>query len=298
MNNARHYAAGLLAFFIWGFFPIPLRVLQGTPVGVILYYRILFSFVAVLLAIFLFRRKSLVDTRSFYFSLTIRQRTQVVALTLVGAVFLAINWLTFIYTVNSVNIKTASFSYLICPVLTAVLGYLLLKERLTILQWIAVGICAISCVLIGIVSVSELGYSFLTALSYALYLITQRKNQGADRLVVLVIQTLFVLLVLSAVFNYLVPETPGDLKFFMVIAVIAIVFTALPMFLSLYALQQVNSASIGILMYLNPMINFVLAFTLFDETVYPIQVAGYGFIFIALVLFNYPILTRIRLIPE
>ncbi len=73
-----------------------------------------------------------------------------IGLTLFGGVLLTVNWLTFIYIVNNINIKTASFSYLLCPVVTAVLGYVLLREKLTVLQWCAVGICGISCLIMGL----------------------------------------------------------------------------------------------------------------------------------------------------
>ncbi|MFM7430580.1 MAG: EamA family transporter [Flammeovirgaceae bacterium] len=112
-------------------------------------------------------------------------------LTLLGGVLLTINWLVFIYVVNAVNVKTASFSYLICPVVTAGLGYVLLQEKLVTIQWLSLLLCAISCVLMGIGNIQELWYSLLIAFSYALYLISQRKNQGFNRLIVLAVQVGF-----------------------------------------------------------------------------------------------------------
>ena len=157
----------------------------------------------------------------------------------------------FIYIVNNINIKTASFSYLICPVITAVLGYVLIKERLTVLQWIAVAFCAVSCILMGINSALELGYSFLTAFTYALYLITQRRNQGFDRMVMLCIQVMFSFLLLNFGYRYLIESVPATTEFYSIILVIAVLFTVLPLFLNLFALNKINSATIGILMYIN-----------------------------------------------
>jgi chloramphenicol-sensitive protein RarD len=210
-----------------------------------------------------------------------------VVLTLVGGALLAVNWLTFIYIVNNINIKTASFSYFVCPVLTAVLGSVLLQEKLTRQQWWAVLLCTVSCVLIGYGSVQELGYSFLTAFTYALYLITQRKNQGFDRVIVLGIQVLFALLVLSMVANTLVASVPTEPRFYGIILLIAVLFTVVPLFLNLYALNKVNAATIGIVMYINPLLNFGIAVLFFNETVTHLQLAGYGLILIALVIFNF-----------
>jgi chloramphenicol-sensitive protein RarD len=288
MENRKHYVAGVSAFVIWGFFAIPLRAIKEYPAGEILYFRILFSLLVLAIIIFGFKRKDLKKDWEFLKTFSTQQRRKTIALTLVGGALLTINWLTFIYIVNNLNIKTASFSYLICPVITAVLGYVLIQEKLTSLQWIAVVLCTISCVLMGINSALELGYSFLTAFSYALYLISQRKNQGFDRMVVLGIQVLFSFMILSLVFNRLIDEVPVAVGFYSIILVIAVVFTVLPLFLNLFALNRINSATIGILMYINPLLNFSVAFVVFHETVSAVQLVGYSIILVALVLFNYP----------
>jgi chloramphenicol-sensitive protein RarD len=288
MSNSKHYAAAIAAFVIWGFFSIPLRALQEYSAGEILYFRILASLLVLAVIIPGFKRKDLKSDLAHLRSLDTVRRNTVIALTLAGGALLTVNWLTFIYIVNNINIKTASFSYLICPVITAVLGYILIKEKMTVLQWIAVALCAISCVLMGLNSAMELGYSFLTAFTYALYLISQRKNQGFDRMIILGIQVVFALLILSLFANTLVTTIPTAMKFYAFIAVIAVLFTVLPLFLNLFALNRINSATIGILMYVNPIINFTLAFLVFHEDINAIQVTGYAIIAVALVVFNYP----------
>jgi chloramphenicol-sensitive protein RarD len=295
MNSQKHYAAAVTAFVIWGFFSIPLRYLQQYSAGEILYYRILISLAILVVVIVLFRRKSLRDDLVKLQSISLRARFTVLGLTLAGGLLLTVNWLTFIYIVNNINIKTASFSYLICPVITAVLGYLLIAERMTKLQWIAVGLCTISCALIGINSALELGYSFLTALTYALYLISQRKNQGFDRMIVLGIQVAFSLSILSIASRYLINEVPQEPSFYWTILLIAAVFTVLPLFLNLFALNRINSATIGILMYINPIFNFTIAFLVFNETITLIQLVGYLIIFAALIIFNYPYIRQLSM---
>lgn len=294
MNSQKHYAAAISAFVIWGFFSIPLRAMSAYSAGEILYFRITFSLVVLIFVIALFRKRSLRENLQLISGLTVAKRWSVISLTLVGGALLTVNWLTFIYIVNNINIKTASFSYLICPVITAVLGFLLLNERMTRLQWLAVLLCALSCVLIGINSALELGYSFLTALTYALYLISQRKNQGFDRMVVLCIQVIFSLIIMTAVFSWLVQAVPAEPMFYGLAFMIAVVFTVLPLFLNLYALNRINSATIGILMYINPIFNFTVAFVIFKESITLIQLLGYAIILAALVLFNIPYLRKLE----
>lgn len=293
-THQKHYAAAISAFVIWGFFSIPLRAIRDYSAGEILYFRILFAAIALIFVVLIFRRKDLVADISKLKLMPRRNRYSAIGLTLLGGALLCVNWLTFIHIVNSINIKTASFSYLICPVITAVLGYVLIKEKLNTVQWTAVGLCALSCVLIGLNSALELGFSFLTAFTYALYLITQRKNQGFDRMVVLAVQIVFSLFLLTLVYNYLVSAVPDSPHFYWVIIVIAVVFTVVPLFLNLFALNKINSATIGILMYINPIFNFALAIIVFNETISLLQAVGYLIIIAALVLFNYSHLRKMQ----
>lgn len=294
MNNRKHYAAAISAFMVWGFFSLPLRALNGFTAGEILYFRIFFS--AVILAIITlgFRKPQLQKDIALFHSFSLQQRKSIAALTLIGSALLIVNWLVFIYVINAINIKTASFSYFICPVLTAVLGHFLLKEHLSLLQWIAVSLCFISCILLGLNSIVELGYSVVVAVSYALYLISQRKNNGFDRLTILAVQILFALSILTLAFPWLVNTVPTEGYFYGIIVIVAGVFTVLPLFLNLFALNKINSTTVGILLYVNPLMNFGIAFLVFHESVTALQLTGYLIILIALILFNYPNLKKLR----
>lgn len=298
MYTTKHYAAAISAFVIWGFFSIPLRALSAYPAGEILYFRILLSLMVLFLIIGLFKRKQLKEDLLYLKTLSYSRQKSVIGLTLLGGILLTVNWLTFIYIVNNINIKTASFSYLLCPVITAVSGYMLLKEKLTVLQWGAVALCGVSCILMGMHSASELGYSVLTALTYALFLVTQRKNQGFDRIILLGIQILFSFLILSVLHRQLLHGIPGDSYFYIIVLLISVVFTVLPLFLNLFALNQINSATIGILMYINPILNFGVALFVFHETIQQVQVAGYSIIGVALIMFNYPNLQKLRALEK
>lgn len=287
MNSKKYYAAAILAFVVWGFFPWVLKSLANYGAGEILYFRIGFSSILLVLIVSLIRSAKLKKDIATFRSYASNEKARIILLWLAGGLLLTINWLTFIYTVNNVNIRTASFSYLICPVLTAALGFVVLKESLTAQQWIAVFLCAVSCVLMGMNSVSELGYSFTTAITYGLYLVLQRLYKEFDRMTVLSVQILFSFLLLNIFYGYLIDSVPGDTSFYLVIAIISAGFTVLPLFLNLYALIGISSATVGILMYINPIFNFTIAFIVFKEQVTPLQVTGYSIIALALVLFNY-----------
>lgn len=294
MNNQKHYAAAISAFVVWGFFSIPLRALKEYTAGEILYFRIACSVIILLAILLLFRKNEVRKDIALIKSFASRERNQFIALTLGGSILLIFNWLIFIYVINHINIKTASFSYFICPVLTAVLANFILKEKLNPLQWMAVLFCVVSCVLLGLNSVTELGYSFAVALSYALYLVSQRKNYGFDRLTILSVQMIFALIVLSFAYPLLVDTVPDTTFFYGMITIVAGLFTVLPLFLNLFALNRLNSATVGILLYINPLMNFGIAFVIFHETITQLQLIGYIIILGAIVLFNYPNLKKLK----
>jgi chloramphenicol-sensitive protein RarD len=122
-------------------------------------------------------------------------------------------------------------------------------------------------------------------------LISQRKNLLFDRLLVLTVQITFSLIILSPFYGQLVVTAPLEISFYLHIVFIAVVFTIFPLFLNLFALKGLPSATIGIMMYLNPIIGFAIAFLYFHETTGIWQILGYVFIAIAIVVFNYQALS-------
>lgn len=294
MNNRNHYIAAVSAFVIWGFFPLVLKALSDFTAGEILYFRIGMSSALLIVILGLFLRSDWKADMAILRNIPAKDRNTTLLLTIAGAILLTVNWLTFIYTVNEINIRTASFSYLICPVLTAVMGFMILGERMSNLQWIAVSLCAASCVLMGMDSVSELGYSMTTAFTYGLYLVLQRKNSRLNRMTILGVQMVVSFFFLNLFYVFLVEEVPTDSRFYLLIFIIAVVFTVLPLFLNLFALTRIKSSTVGILMYLNPLINFTIAFLIFRESVGMYQLIGYSIIAVALVIFNYPHLKKVQ----
>jgi chloramphenicol-sensitive protein RarD len=101
------------------------------------------------------------------------------------------------------------------------------------------------------------------------------------------VQVVFSFVLLNAMYGFLINEIPDSGNFYGIVAIIAVVFTVIPLFLNLYALNKINSATVGILMYINPVINFTIAIFVFDEHITLLQAMGYSIIVVALVLFNY-----------
>src|SRR6478672_3019901 len=110
MRINKYYASALAAFIIWGFFSLALKPLHNYPSLDILFYRVFFSTV-ILLGINLFFRKAIVQHDIAVFSqMANRQKWRFLFLTLLGGFLLVFNWLLFIYAMNHVSLKSASFA--------------------------------------------------------------------------------------------------------------------------------------------------------------------------------------------
>jgi chloramphenicol-sensitive protein RarD len=286
MKTYKYYSAAFTAFLIWGFFSLALKPLQDFPSLDILFYRVFLSSIVMLLINLLFRRKTVKENALLFSNLKPNDKKRILFLTLGGSFLLIINWFIFIFVVNHINVKAASLAYLICPILTTVFAFVILKEKLSKPQWIAVFISIFSCFLMSLNHFQDIFYSLIVAASYALYLVSQRKNSEIDKFITLTIQLVFTALVILPFYPSFSGVIPTTLTFYIYLVVIVIVFTIVPLFLNLYALKGINSSTVGIMMYINPIINFLIAVFYYNEEVTTIQLVSYFLILISILVFN------------
>ncbi|MGQ7944618.1 EamA family transporter [Flavobacterium sp. WC2509] len=290
MKKNNYYLAAFIAFFIWGFFSLALKPISSYPSLDILFYRVFFSVFALTVINLIFRRKNLKKNWADFKIMSQKKKQKIIILTLVGSLFLASNWLIFIYVINHVNVKAGSLAYLICPILTTVFAFFLLREKLNKWKWIAVGISTISCVLLSLNHFQDIFYSLAVASTYALYLVSQRKNSEMDKFLILNIQLLFISLLILPFYPSYSGAIPTEPLFYTCLFSIVVLFTIIPLFLNLYALKGLDSSTVGILMYINPIINFTLAIFYFKEEVSLLQMISYFLILISILIFNKKIL--------
>jgi chloramphenicol-sensitive protein RarD len=286
MRFNKYYLAALSSFVIWGFFSLALKPLKDYASLDILFYRIFLATAFLLLINLLFRKKELLNDISEYKKMTGKVQTRTINLTVSGGFLLILNWFLFIYAINHVSLQSASFAYMICPIVTTILAFFILKEKLSGWQWFSVALCVISCAILAYGHITDLIYSLVIAFSFALYLISQRKNNQFDRFVVLTVQMVIASIVILPFYPAYSGVLPTMSLFYILLVVIVIVFTIVPLYLNLYALKGMNSSAVGILMYTNPLIHFLLAVFYFKEEIHLNQVVSYGLILVSIVVFN------------
>lgn len=286
MQFNKYYLSALLSFFIWGFFSLALKPLHDYPSLDILFYRVFYATALLMIINLFFRKEKLKKDIQVFKDLSKEEKYKTFFLTILGGFLLIFNWFLFMYAVNHVSLKSASFAYLICPIITTILAFFILKEKLSKWQWFSVVLCLISCGILSYGDITDLIYSLVIAVSFALYLISQRKNNQFDRFVVLTVQMVIASLVIIPFFPFYRGETPSEPLFYILMIIIVVLFTIIPLFLNLYALKGMNSSAVGILMYTNPLINFLLAIFYFHEDINQVQIISYSLILISVIIFN------------
>lgn len=292
MKFNKYYLSALTAFIIWGFFSMALKPLHNYPSLDILFFRVFISTTVLLGINFLFRINLLKSSWEIFQSFPKKKKRSTLLLTISGGFLLVFNWFLFMYAVNHVSLQSASLAYLICPIITTVLAFIILKEKLDNWQWVAVLICIISCAILSYGHATELIYSFIIATTFALYLISQRKNNEFDKFLILTIQLVIASIVLVPFYPNYGAAVPTESLFYMMMGLIVVLFTIIPLFLNLFALKGMNSSAVGILMYTNPLINFILAIFYFKENIHTLQLIAYVLIGISIVVFNKNILFK------
>ena len=188
MNFPKHYLAAVTAFIIWGFFSIVLKPLHSYPSLDILFYRVFFCIAIMVIINVLFRRKQIVGTKENFRQMQPAERRNQWLLITGSSVLLTANWFLFIYVMNHISVKAASFAYMVCPILTTVFAFFLLKEKLSKIQWLAVAMSIASCIVLSYNDFKSALFSVLVAATYALYLVLQKRITMPDRFILLTIQ--------------------------------------------------------------------------------------------------------------
>lgn len=292
-SKSKYFFAGIVPYIIWGTMSIPLRNIKHFPPQEILYYRIFVSIIMVWGTILLFRRAALKKDILHVQSLKKRAQAKLLLLTILSAFLITGNWFTYIFAVNSVSLKAAAFAYMVCPIITALCGFIVLKERLTRIKIIAIAIAFVSIILLATGSLYEVTWAVIIASFYAFYVIVLKVIQHIDKFNFLGIQLILAGLIMLPMYCIQSNPFPTEPLFWGHIFLIAVVFTIIPLFLNSYALLGMPSSALGILIYLNPIVAFAVAFFYFNEKIDLHQLFAYLLLLLSIFIFNAQLLKSV-----
>jgi len=272
---------GLLAWLMWGFFPLYWPLLRPAGPVEILAHRIFWSLVVMLVVVLVLRKRA-----SLRATLADRRVRWLLA---VAAVLITVNWGTYIYAVNSEHVVEASLGYFINPLVSVLLGVLVLGERLRALQWAALGLAGLAVLALTIEYGHPPWIALTLAFSFGAYGLTKKKaNAGAVES--LVVETLVMAPVALAYLVYLTvngvstftTEGPGHAVLLVGTAVITIV----PLLCFGGAATRIPLSTLGLMQYVTPTVQFLLGILVFHEPMPTMRWVGLGFIWLALALFT------------
>ena len=288
-------SCAIAAHTLWGLFPIYWRQLSHVDSLELVWHRIWWSFVLLLLGVpWMLLRSEPATKQAFLAAIT---SGRVWALYTAAAVLIAINWFAFIWAVNHDRVLEASLGYYINPLFNVMLGVFVLGERLRRPQWLAVGIAAVGVTIMSVASGGLPWVSLAMASAFAGYALVKKKTplpplQGLwFELTILAIPAAWVIgsrmLEGSSALNHSSLQTK-------VLLIAGGVVTVAPLTLFAAAVQRVDLSTIGILQYIGPTLQFLVGAFLFGEPLYAGRLIGFGFVWIGLVVFVAGPLKRAR----
>jgi chloramphenicol-sensitive protein RarD len=280
---------GLAAYTIWGSFPLFFKALHGAAPLEIVSHRIFWS-VVFLLALLGVRRQLGSIWKTF--------KDRSTLLTLCGSTLLiATNWLVFIYAVQRGEVLQSSLGYFITPLLSVLLGFLFLRERLTRWQQLSVLLA-----LLGVLNLSLRHGQFpwialVLAASFGLYGLL-RKLAKVEAMVGLTVETLLLAPFALGYILYLGKLQQGSflagsLRLDLLLPLSGVV-TAIPLLLFVGAARRLQLATVGFLQYITPSLHFLLAVVLYREPFSQGHLVSFLFIWFGLAIYSIDALWKNR----
>ena len=277
------------AYLIWGFLPLYLRLVHWVPPYEFIGWRIIWT-LPLCLAVVLLRG----ELRGLLAAL---RRPRNVALLTLSALLIALNWTVYVIAIQSGHVFAASLGYYINPLVNVLAGTVLLGERLTRRQWLAVGLAALGVSLLAWDALDMLWISLTLAISFSGYGLV-RKLVAVEALPGLTIETL--LLLIPAVLTVwwfaqgpagsAMATGPGGAALLMAGGVL----TGLPLLLFAAAARRMDYSSLGMTQFCAPTIVFLLGVFVFGEPLHSVQLACFVLIWSAIAVFVWDILAQRR----
>lgn len=270
---------GLGAYLWWGAIPIYFKALSNLNPTAVVAHRILWSLGLLAILLTLWKRWP-----GFGAALTMRKN---LAMLVATALLISCNWLAYVWAVVNDHVLAASLGYYLNPLVNVLFGVLLLKERLSRLQWAAVAIAGAGVAVLAAGAASTLWISLTLAVSFSLYGLL-RKITPVDAVEGLSVETLLLAPLALAWLVWL--ERQGDPSLGTnantdILLALSGVITATPLLMFNAAAKRLSYSALGFLQYVSPSIQLLLAVLLFREPVTPAHMVCFALIWSALLLF-------------
>lgn len=276
-------AFALGSYVLWGFLPVLFVSLQPAGPVEIVAWRIVLSlvFCAILIPV----------TRGWPRLLAIlRDRATMVTLTIAG-VFILVNWLVYVFASMTGHVVEASLGYFTNPIVTVLLGVIVLRERLRPLQWVAIGVSAVAVLVLAVGYGSFPWIALTLAFSFGFYgLVKKRVGPKADAISGLTIET--AVLAPAAAIALVVIGAAGGLTIagagaaHTALILSLGIATAVPLLLFAAASRRLPLTYMGLVQYIAPILQLMVGVVVLREDMPPERWLGFGIVWLALAILS------------
>ncbi|WP_163527564.1 EamA family transporter RarD [Halobacillus ihumii] len=283
------YTAG--AYIIWGFLPIYWKLLQQLPAFEILANRIVWSFVFMLAVVTTLNKwKPLIAESKRVWA----NKRSLIGITL-ASFTISLNWLTYIWAVNNNHVVEASLGYYINPLVSILLGMIVLKETFSKPQWIAFILAASGVLYMTLHFGSVPWVALLLALSFGSYGLL-KKLVPLNAMFGLTIETM---IVTPIAFIYLIDNqgSPPDIEWVSVTSLLILgsgIATAIPLLLFAAGAKRIPLSMVGFLQYFAPTIMLFLGVFLYNEPFTSVHLVSFALIWAGLAVYTVSRMKRLR----
>jgi chloramphenicol-sensitive protein RarD len=283
------FFALILACSIWGLSALYYYQIAHVPPLEVLSHRTLWSFVFLLILMVYGGRLSEVGV-------LLKNKKAMVYLA-VAALMVSTNWFTYILSVQIGRLVESSLGYYIFPLVSVALGYVFLGERLSRLQWIAVGLAVLAVLQLAIGLGAAPWVSLILAATLGLYGLCKKTVEAGP--VLSVMAEVAILLPLACIWIWGVHFAGwtgfvgrdggffGDNLWDTGLLILSGPITAGPLVLMSYAMKRMTLASVGLITYLNPTLQFLVGVLIFTEPFTIWHSITFGMIWAGLALYSY-----------
>ena len=272
---------GIATYGFWGIVAIYFKLLVGVTPLEILAHRIVWSVVVLVAIITILRRWPT-------FALVARNRNSI-QLLMVSTVLIAVNWFVFIWAVTHNHLVEASLGYFINPLVSVLLGFIVLHEHLRTIEWLSIGLAAMAVTWLATGAGTFPWISLSVAFSFGFYGLV-RKIAAVPPLEGLTIETAMLMPVAG---GYLVYRAAmGTLMFahtshsLDLLLIAAGPITAIPLLWFAAAVQRLRLATVGLLQYITPTIQFCLAVAVYHEPFGSRKLVAFALIWCAVAMYT------------
>lgn len=271
---------GVAGYLLWGMFPLYFVLLDTVAPIEVVAHRILWSLIVVLLILIVGKQ-----WRTYIGSFN---RRNVIILGS-AALILSMNWLVYVYAVDSNQVMQVSLGYFMNPLISVAMGVILLKESLRKMQWVAIGIALVAVLLLTIVTGSVPWIALALGLTFATYGLL-KKYANLPSLHSLGIETVVLLPLALIILGVSVANgsesfvLDGPTITFLLIMLGPV--TAIPLLAFGGASTRIPLSTLGVLQYITPIMSFLVGFFIFQEAMSTGSWVGFTLVWISLVIFT------------